>query len=104
LLKYVFPFAGMAVGWPSDEPALNPRLPLAATVHLDSFDDANLPEHVAETDRRRAIQKPFAHQRFHSEFKEMLDYSWSEDVTRQYSRLERETFGGYVRNQGFKLE
>lgn len=100
----VFPYAGLALGWPADEGVLNPRLPLAATVHVDRFDDAALPHHVADADRRRVAQKPFARRRFAAEFGAAEPYGWSEDVTRQYSRPERAGFGAYVRARGFKLD
>lgn len=49
----VFSYAGLTLGWPAAEGVFNPRLPLAATVHMDRFDDAALPAHVADADRRR---------------------------------------------------
>lgn len=104
LPDHVFPYAGLAIGWPADEGVLNPRLPLAATVHADRFDDADLPAHVADADRRRVAQKPFAKQRATAELGTTEPYGWSEDVARQYSRLERADFGAYVRAQGFKLD
>jgi len=104
LPDHVFPYAGLALGWPADEGTLNPRLPLAATVHVDHFDDAALPTHVADADQRRMEQKPFAKQRFPADLGAADLYGWSEDVTRQYSRPERAGFGTYVRARGFKLE
>ena len=64
LPSHVFPYAGLALGWPADEGTLNPRLPLAATVHVDRFDDEGMAGHVADADRRRVEQKPFTRQRF----------------------------------------
>jgi len=104
LPDHVFPYAGLALGWPADEGVVNPRLPLAATVHVDRFDDAALLSHVADADQRRMEQKPFAKQRFPAELGMADRYGWSEDVTRQYSRPERAGFGAYVRARGFKLD
>ncbi len=104
LPDFVFPFAGLALGWPAAAQPLNPRLPLAATVHFDSFDDTDLPVHVTDTDARRRAQKPFARQRFAGDLGTDENYSWSEDVTRQYARSERADFGAYVRARGFKLD
>ena len=104
LPDHVFPYAGLGLGWPAGEGVLNPRLPLAATVHVDRFDDAALPTHIADTDQRRMEQKPFAKQRFPAELGTADRYGWSEDVTRQYSRPERAGFGAYVRARGFKLD
>ena len=104
LPDHVFPYAGLALGWPADDGVLNPRLPLAATLHVDRFDDAALPEHVADADRRRVAQKPFSAQRPADSAGAAGLYGWSEDVTRQYSRPERADFGAYVRARGFRLE
>jgi nitroreductase len=104
LPQHVFPFAGLAVGWPTQAGIINTRLPLAATVHIDRFDDTSLQAHVLDTDERRHIQKPFDRQRLASTLGEIVNYSWSEDITRQYSQPERQGFGDYVRSKGFKLE
>lgn len=100
----VFPYAGLALGWPADAGVMNPRLPLAATVHTDHFDDAGLAAHVEDADRRRVAQKPFARQRFADALGEAQAYGWSEDVSRQYSRPERADFGAFVRRRGFELD
>lgn len=104
LPSHVFPYAGLALGWPANVETLNPRLPLAATVHVDCFGEADLAAHVADADRRRMTQKPFAKQRFEAELGATAAYGWSEDVTRQYSRPERTGFGTFVRTRGFQLD
>lgn len=39
LPKLVFPVATITLGWPDEEPPLSDRLPLAAIVHHESYDD-----------------------------------------------------------------
>lgn len=39
LPKLVFPVATITLGWPDEEPQLSDRLPLAAIVHQESYDD-----------------------------------------------------------------
>lgn len=39
LPKLVFPVATITLGWPDEEPLLSDRLPLAAIVHHESYDD-----------------------------------------------------------------
>lgn len=39
LPKLVFPVATITLGWPNEEPLLSDRLPLAAIVHHESYDD-----------------------------------------------------------------
>lgn len=91
----VFPYVGFAPGRPAGEGVLSPRSPLAATVHVDRFDDAALPDHVADTDRRRIAQKPFAGRRFAAEFGTAEVYGRSEDVA---------GFGASVCARGFGLD
>ncbi|WP_376095159.1 nitroreductase family protein [Roseomonas sp. CCTCC AB2023176] len=104
LPAHVFPYAGLAMGWPERVAPINPRLPLAATLHRDRFDDSALPEHVADADARRIAGKPFPSQRNVAAFGTAEPYGWSEDVTRQYARPERAGFGAYVRRRGFCLD
>jgi len=40
LPDWVFPVAGMTLGWPSRTPRINLRLPLDATVHTDTYNEA----------------------------------------------------------------
>lgn len=104
LPEHVFPYAGLALGWPAERGVMNPRLPLAATLHADRFDDAALAAHVDDADRRRVEQKPFNRQRFADTLGETRHYGWSEDVTRQYSRPERADFGSFARRRGFRFD
>src|SRR5271166_5685760 len=68
LPDHVFPVAGMAFGWPAGSAAISPRLPLAATVHLDRFDETDLASQVEAYDKRRAALHPYARQRYVREF------------------------------------
>jgi len=102
----VFPVAGMAVGFPATERAISPRLPLSLTLHTDRYDDSGLEEALQAYDRRRAVMQPIAveKQREKDRFGVQQDYGWSEDKARQVSRPQREDFGRYLRDQGFRLE
>ena len=96
---HVFPYAGLALGWPADEGHISPRLPLAATVHTDRFDDARIRELVEGYDKRRRYRS----QRHEAEYGRSPEYGWSEDKARQYSKPERTDFGAFVRKKGFNL-
>ncbi|MGQ0676997.1 MAG: nitroreductase family protein [Rhodospirillales bacterium] len=100
LPQHVFPYAGLALGWPRGEGQVVPRLPLAATVHTDRFDDARIREQVADYDKRRRYRS----QRYEAEYGRADPYGWSEDKARQYSKPERAGFGAFVRGKGFKLD
>lgn len=106
LPEHVFPVAGLAVGWPSRELSISPRLDLESTVHVDAFDDVGIRDQIASYDQRRRQTKPFKTQRDTTRFGQLPDthYGWSEDKARQYASPERSTFGAFVRSKGFNLD
>ena len=106
LPEWVFPVAGLCVGYPAEEVRISMRLPLRVTVHRDTYDDSNLIREVQTYDRRReqVEQTPRDKQRRADLFGVSQDYGWSENRTRQYSILARADFGEYIRRQGFSLE
>ena len=104
LPDYVFPFAGLAFGYPAHAPAISKRLPLKVTCHIDSYQEDRLQQEVTRYDAERRQAQPYQKQRYVEDFGDSSDYGWSEDKVRQYSRQERENFGDYVRGAGFKLE
>ncbi len=105
LPKWVFPVAGLCVGWPAEETRISLRLPLHTTMHLNRYDDSKLVEQVADYDRRREAieQTPREQQRMVEKFGISSDYGWSENRTRQYAVPARTDFGRYIRDQGFDL-
>ncbi|SEV88441.1 FMN reductase [NAD(P)H] [Cognatiyoonia koreensis] len=104
LPNHVFPFAGLAVGFPESAASISPRLPLRVTCHTDRYGEENLKEAVRDYDTSRAAALPYARQRNVETFGESADYGWSEDKVRQYSQPERADFGAYIRAIGFKLD
>jgi nitroreductase/FMN reductase [NAD(P)H] len=105
LPQWVFPVAGLCVGWPAGEGRISLRLPLSVTVHENHFDDSDMLAQVAAYDRRReAIEQTPPHkQREVERFGVSNDYGWSENRTRQYAIPARTDFGRYIRDQGFDL-
>lgn len=104
LPDYVFPVAGLALGWPSETPEIAMRLPLAATLHRNRFDAESQRPSVAAYDSARAAKQPYQTQRFVEDFGQAETYTWSEDKARQYAKPERESFGAFIRAKGFKLD
>jgi nitroreductase/FMN reductase [NAD(P)H] len=104
LPDYVFPVAGLAVGYRAALPSQSLRLPLAATVHHNAYTEGRLEDVIDTYDRRRAAVQPYKTQRYVDEFGAAEAYGWSEDKARQYARPERSDFGAYVRKIGFKLD
>lgn len=103
LPDHVFPYAGLALGWPAGPGYISPRLPLATTVHVDRFRDDDVRAQIDGYDRRRATIHRFGKQRLVETYGEADFYGWSEDKARQYAVPERADFGAFVRRKGFDL-
>ena len=104
LPDHVFPVAGLTLGWPSEPGHVSLRLPLAATVHRDRFDDREIRAQIDAYDRRRAAVQPYRRQRYAEDYETVPFYGWSEDKARQYAVPLRADFGAFVRAQGFHLD
>jgi nitroreductase/FMN reductase [NAD(P)H] len=104
LPDWVFPVAGLTVGWPAEAGRITPRLPLEVTVHVDRFDESKLRENIDAYDRRRHELLPYRKQRGVKRYGEADFYGWSEDKARQYGRAERADFGAFIRGKRFNLD
>ena len=105
LPEWVFPVAGLCVGWPAQVKPISLRLPLDVTVHRGHYDDSDLIEQVDAYDERREKLENTSpeKQRGVDQFGISKNYGWSEDHTRQYAIPARTDFGAYIRKQGFNL-
>lgn len=99
----VFPFAGLCVGHPADDPWISVRLPMRLTVHKDAYDDGDLAAEVADYDRRRQAVNPYSKQRGVAIHGESPDYGWSTDKARQTAATDRLSFVAYLRANGFAI-
>ena len=106
LPDYVFPLAGLCLGWPSQGGFVSLRLPMALTVHVDRYNDTNLAAEIDGYDRRRDARHsiPENDWRQVERFGKPSFYGWSEDKARQVSVPERQDFGAFIRRRGFKLD
>jgi nitroreductase/FMN reductase [NAD(P)H] len=104
LPEWVFPVAGLCVGYPAEPGRITPRLPLEATVHVDRYDGGRIREKVDAYDRRRHALLPYRKQRYADRYANVDFYGWSEDKARQYSVPERADFGEFIRKKGFSLK
>jgi nitroreductase/FMN reductase [NAD(P)H] len=104
LPDWVFPVAGLCVGYPAEPGRITPRLPLEVTVHVDSFDESGVREKIEAYDRRRHALLPYRKQRYPDRYPPADSYGWSEDKARQYSVPERADFGAFIRSKRFNLE
>lgn len=106
LPPFVFPVAGLALGYPAGDGEISPRLSPEITVHVDRYRDEPFSDPVDAYDRRRHRRQPIAarKQRMAQRYGQSSFYGWSEDKARQVSHPQREDFGRFVRKQGFKLD
>lgn len=103
LPDHVFAVAGLGLGWPADKGKVSMRLPLAATVHRDRFNEDGLSDRIDGYDRRRAEAQPYSNQRNVDDYGKAEMYGWSEDAARHYSKPERADFGAFIRDKKFDL-
>jgi nitroreductase/FMN reductase [NAD(P)H] len=104
LPQHVFPFAGLALGYPRQAPVIAKRLPLRVTRHFDRYGEEGLKDAIEAYDIERAKTQPYGQQRATGVYGITDSYGWSDDKTRQYSKEERADFGAYIRKQGFRLD
>lgn len=104
LPDWVFPVAGLTVGYPAEAGRITPRLPLDVTVHVDRYDESRVREKIEGYDRRRQALMPYRRQRRVERFGESAVYGWSEEKARHYAVPERADFGAFIRDKGFRLD
>ena len=105
LPQYVFPVAGLCVGWPKSNPATSMRLPLNVSIHHNKYQEKDTPSRISQYDNRRVVvdNPSLEKQRQPERFGLAENYGWSEDKARQYSVPLRADFGRFIRKQGFDL-
>ena len=104
LPDWVFPVAGLCVGYPAEAGRISARLPLAVTVHTDRYNEAKLEQNINAYDRRRHALQPYRRQRYADRYPDVEFYGWSEEKARHYSMPERADFGAFIRGKGFSLK
>jgi nitroreductase/FMN reductase [NAD(P)H] len=97
----VYPVAGLSLGWPASRNETTPRLPPAAVVHRERYDDSALPTMIEAYDALRPRQKP-RYPEIHGPAPEGC--TWSENAARQLSVPERLGFRAWLRLRGFALD
>ena len=98
LPKLVFPVATITLGWPDEEPLLSDRLPVAAIVHQESYDDytperidtfytekESLPEnqHFVEINNKETLAQVFTDIRYTRKDNESMSDGMIEALRRQ---------------------
>jgi hypothetical protein len=103
LPDWVFPLAGLCVGYPSEPGMITSRLALDVTVHTDRYDETGIAAKIDAYDRRRNARQQYRKQRDVARFGAAEFYGWSEDKARQYAKPERADFGAFIRGKRFNL-
>ena len=106
LPDWVFPLAGLCIGYPVHEGYVSLRLPPAVTVHVDRYDDSDLAAEIDAYDRRRDARYsiPDEKQRDLDALGQAPFYGWSEDKARQVRHRERDGLAGYLKGRKFRLD
>ena len=94
LPEQVFPLFGLCLGWPDQDPALKPRLPLSVTLKEERYDDSTDPAGIAEYDE---TMRSYYHERTGGK----IDRVWSEDMSALLGKESRPHMRGYLEGQGF---
>jgi len=102
----VFPIAGLAAGWPDQEPRISIRLPPSVVIHRDRYDDSDLAKQIDAYDERVFAVAPIPpeRQRHVDRYGVAERGIWSENVARQLSVAERDDFRDWLRRQGISLD
>ncbi|MEZ6004565.1 MAG: nitroreductase family protein [Planctomycetota bacterium] len=96
LPAHVYPFFGLCVGRPAQDPGLRPRLPLEAVWQVDRLAaETDLPEHIAAAD---ALATPYYAERGQPK------RNWSGAMARRFDHLEREPLRADYERQGARLD
>ena len=104
LPDWVFPIAGLTLGWPEALEPFSPRLALTATVHEGRYDANRIDAELDAYDVRRIRDRPYRRQRQAERFGAVESYGWTEDKARQYSDPQRPDFGAFVRGKRFRMD
>ncbi len=103
LPDWVFPLAGLCVGYPAEKGMITSRVGIDITVHTDRYDESNIGGKITAYDKRRLARQQYSKQRDVARFGTAELYGWSEDKARQYAKSERADFGAFIRRKRFDL-
>jgi nitroreductase len=94
LPEQVYPIFGLCLGYPDQEVEVKPRLPLAAVLQENRYDDSHDAEYIAQYDAAM-------HDYYASRSEHRKDSSWSQEVAALAGREARPHMAGFLRERGF---
>lgn len=93
----VFPLFGLCIGWPDQDPALKPRLPLSVTLKEETYTEEGDEVGIRAYDEQ---MRAYYHERTGGK----IDRVWSEDMSALLGKESRPHMRGYLASQGFTFE
>lgn len=93
----VFPLFGLCIGWPDQDPALKPRLPLSVTLKEETYDVSGDQDGIRAYDEQ---MREYYKERTGGK----LDRAWSEDMSALLGKESRPHMKGFLEGQGFTFE
>ncbi len=90
----VLPLFGLCLGWPDQDPAIKPRLPMSVTLKDDTYDEANDRDGIAAYD---AQMREYYKERTGGK----VERAWSEDMSALLGKESRPHMRPYLEGQGF---
>ena len=92
----VYPIFGLCIGHPDQDPAVRPRLPVSAVLHENQY-SAQCADTIAHYDD---VIRDYYSQRSRGK----LDFSWSEQMTKQAATQSRPFMKDFINNKGLALK
>lgn len=105
LPRLTFPLFGMTFGWPAAQPNSKPRLPMAAVLHWQAYDEDGLPSLLHEYDREMIATGTYEGRQVPAPGRPEIieDYGWLEHSARRVSQPQRQHLREVLERQGFSL-
>lgn len=97
LPDHVYPVFGMSLGYPAQDPEVKPRLPLAAILKQDTYDDRQDEALVAEFDHTM-------HRYYQQRTGGTKDTNWSEQLKPLFTTKLRPHMRDFLIERGFELK
>lgn len=93
----VYPAFGMCLGWPAQDPAKKPRLPIKVTLKEEVYDDSAERDLIAEYDDQ---MREYYRQRTGGK----VDRVWSEDMSALLGKESRPHMRQFLADRGFSMK
>ncbi|ARK29117.1 oxygen-insensitive NADPH nitroreductase [Halalkalibacter krulwichiae] len=94
LPEFTFPVMGLCVGYPNQDPAQKPRLPKAAAIHYENYDQSKIEKALTEYDQ---IMEQYYYERTNGKRSD----KWTRQMAEFTSTAKRPQVGNFIKKQGF---